>query len=272
MKSEQKLRDFTLRLIRILVWFEILWAVVFFAGMMFQWSGLTDQLIGAFFGSGFCAVLVLAALALLNVAVNLNIISKAQIRKVAEAEVVESKPGSFIKTLCAAGVLIGIVLGSLWFAEWRLYQSKVSESETMIESLIGTDLLDDAVALIKNDGSATELADIREALATSIQAGASLSFIIPRKVKDATVYYEFNSWSQGEKDEDKKISEASLSKFVPRQAERRKWNQLVSGKIQDFTVASGNDLRSFRRIVLHDQEIILLIDTGRRSDYSKSRF
>ncbi len=189
MKSEQKLRDFTLRLIQILVWFEILWAVVFLAGMVFQWSGLTDQLSAAFFGSGFCAVLVLAALALLNVTANLNIISKAQVRKVAESEMVESKPGSFIKALCAAGVLIAVVVGSLWFAEWRLYQAKVSETETKIESLMGTDLLDDAVALIKKDGSAAELADMREALATSIQTGARLSFIIPRKVKDVTVYY-----------------------------------------------------------------------------------
>ena len=272
MKSEQKLRDFTLRLIQILVWFEILWAVVFLAGMVFQWSGLTDQLAAAFFGSGFCAVLVLAALALLNVTANLNIISKAQVRKVAESEVVESKPGSFIKTLCAAGVLIALVVGSLWFAEWRLYQAKVSETETKIESLMGTDLLDEAVALIKKDGSAAELANMREALATSIQTGARLSFIIPRKVKDVTVYYEFTAWWHGKKDEDKKISEASLAKFVPRQAERLKWEKLVAGETDEFTVPSGNDLRSFRRVILHDQEIILLIDTGRRSDYSRSSF
>lgn len=272
MKSEQKLRDFTLRLILILVWFEILWAVVFLAGMVFQWSGLTDQLSAAFFGSGFCAVLVLAALALLNVTANLNIISKAQVRKVAESEVVESKPGSFIKTLCAAGLLIALVVGSLWLAEWRLHQAKVSETETKIESLIGTDLLAEAVALIKKDGPASELADMRKALATSIQTGARLSFIIPRKVKDVTVYYEFTAWWHGNRDKEKKISEASLNKFVPRKSERRKWEQLVAGEVEDFTVPSGNALRAFRRVISNDQEIVLLIDTGRRSDYKRSSF
>ena len=84
MKAEQKTRDFTLRLIQILVWFMILWAIVFFVGLVFQWSGLTDQLAAAFFGSGFCIVLVLAALAVLNITANLNIISKMQVRKAAE--------------------------------------------------------------------------------------------------------------------------------------------------------------------------------------------
>lgn len=272
MKSEQKLRDFTLRLIQIIVWFEILWAVVFLAGLVFQWSGLTDQLAAAFFGSGFCAVLVLVALALLNVTANLNIISKTQVRKVAESEEVKSNPGSFIKTLCAAGVLIGLVVGSLWFAEWRLYQAKVSETATKIESLIETDLLNDAVALIKKDGKATDLATMREALAASIQTGARLSFIIPRKVKDVNVYYEFTAWWYGREDKDKKISEASLVKFVPRQTERRKWENMVAGEIDSFTVPSGNELRAFRRVVSDGQEIILLIDTGRRSDYSRSSF
>jgi len=93
MKSEQKLRDLTLRLIQILVWFEILWAVVFLAGVVFQWSGLTDQLAAAFFGSGFCGILVLMALALLNVTANLNIISKVHVRKVAEDEEIISNWG-----------------------------------------------------------------------------------------------------------------------------------------------------------------------------------
>jgi len=270
MKLEQKLRDLSLWLVQILVWFEILWAVVFLAGMVFQWSGLTDQLMTAFFGSGFCAVLVLAALALLNVTANLNIISKAQVKRVAEAEVVECKAGSFTRTVCAAGLLIGLVVGSLWFAEWRLHQRKVSKMETKIESIIDTDLLDKAVALIEVDGSAAELAHMREALGTSIQTGQGLSFIIPRTLDDVTVYYEFTAWWHGQKEQ--KISQASVTKFVPYRAERSKWAQLVAGEIDSFTVASGDDLRAFRRVVLHSQEVVLLVDTSRRSDYSRGSF
>jgi hypothetical protein len=133
-------------------------------------------------------------------------------------------------------------------------------------------LLDDAVALIKEDGSAAELSKMREALASSIQTGARLSFIIPRKVKGVTVYYEFTAWWHGHEDKEKKISEASLTKFVPRDAERRDWDKLVAGDIDEFTVPSGKALRAFRRVDLHDQEIVLLIDTGRRSDYKRSSF
>jgi hypothetical protein len=272
MKSEQKLRDFTLRLIQILVWFEILWAVVFLAGMVFQWSGLTDQLSAAFFGSGFCGILVLAALALLNVTANLNIISKAQVRKVAEDEEVASRPGSFIKTIGAAGILIGLIVGSLWFAEWRLHQAKVSEVETKMESITDTALLNDALNLIKDDGLASDLRQVREALASSIQTGARMSFIIPRDVKNVTVYYEFTAWWWGSDDEKKKISEASLSKFVPRKSERKKWDKITSGVIDSFTVPSGSHLRSFRKVGKDGQEIVLLIDTGRRSDYKRSSF
>lgn len=110
MKSEQKLRDFTLRLIQIIVWFEILWAVVFLAGMVFQWSGLTDQLAVAFFGSGFCAVLVLAALTLLNVTANLTkpatnsiaLLNNAETRGDAEFLRCSSVTASLAKELGAA--------------------------------------------------------------------------------------------------------------------------------------------------------------------------
>jgi len=272
MKTEQKLRDFTLRLIQILVWFEILWAVVFLAGMVFQWSGLTDQLSEAFFGSGFCVILVLAALAMLNVSVNLNIISKVQVSRVAGAEVLESKPGSFIKTLAVAGALIGLVVLSLWFAEWRLYQTKASDTETRIESIIDTPLLDEAITLIANDGRAVELYDVREALASAIQADKNLSFIIPRKVKGATVYYEFTAGWYDEKKDEKKISQASLTKFVPYKSELRKWDRLISGQINSFTGPCENSLRTFRRVTKNEQEVILLIDTARRYDYQRGSF
>ena len=161
MKAEQKMRDFTLKLIHILVWFEILWAVVFFAGLIFQWSGLTDQLSAAFFGSGFCVVLVLAALALLNVTTNLNIISKTQVRKVAEDELIETKPGSFIKTLGVAAVLIGLVVFSLWFAEWRLYRAKVAETMAKIESISESKLVEEATSILKKDGRISRLSGWR---------------------------------------------------------------------------------------------------------------
>lgn len=272
MKIEQKIRDFTLRLIQIIVWFEILWAAVFLAGMVFQWSGLTDQLSMAFFGSGFCAVLVLVSLALLNVTANLNIISKAQVRKFAEDEAVESKPGSFFKTLAIAAGLIAVVVVSLWFAEWRLYRVKASAAESKVESIADSPLVTEAIDLTSADGDIKDLEKIREALSASIQSGARLSLLLPRKIKDVVLYYEVTAWWQGKKGEVTKISEANLTKFVPNSRERENWDKLTRGEVQAFTVPTGNELRAFRRTKSSKGELILLLDTGRRSDYSRDSF
>ena len=117
MKTELRFRELSFRIIQILVWFEILWAIVFLVGMVFQWTGLTEQLATAFYGSGLCALLVLVALTLLNVTANLNIISIAQVRKVAPDEFIEGKHGTWLKTLVVAGGLIAVVVLSLSIAE-----------------------------------------------------------------------------------------------------------------------------------------------------------
>lgn len=272
MKTEQKMRDFSLWLISILVWFEILWATVFLVGMVFQWSGLTDQLEEAFFGSGFCGILVLAALAVLNVTANMNIISKAQASKATGEPVAATKSGSLIKTIAVAGVLIGIVVLSLWFAEWRLYKAKESETITKIESIAESKLADEAIKLIRDNGSIKELAKLRDALSANIQSGAQLSIIFPEKVKDVDVYHEFNAWWYGSKDSDKTISEAGLPKFVPSAAEHKKYEQLIKGEITQFTIPRGGNLRAFRMVQTENGKMILLIDTSRRSEYSRSSF
>lgn len=272
MKSEQKLRDITLRLIQVLVWFLILWAVVFLAGLVFQWSGLTDQLAAAFFGSGFCAVMVLAALALLNMTANLNIISKAQVRAATGEDSVSAPESTFIKNIAAAAALIVAIVLSLWLAEWRLHRAKVSETETQIASVIGTSLLDNALDVIRNDGTVAELAAVRDALSASIQSGARLSFIITRPVKDVPIYYEFTAWWFTEKDSDTRLSEARINRFIPRDPERRRWERLTDGQIDHFTVPVRSNLRSFRRIISEEVELIILVDTSRRSDYSRSSF
>ncbi len=272
MKTEQKMRDFSLRLISILVWFEILWATVFLVGMVFQWSGLTDQLAEAFFGSGFCGVLVLVALAILNVTANLNIISKAQASKATGELVAETRFGSSIRTIAVAGVLIGIVVFSLWVAEWRLYKAKESETIAKIESIAETKLADEAIRLIRDNGSIAELAKVREALSANIQSGARLSIIFPERVKGVDMYHEFTAWSYGSEDSDKTISEAGLPKFVPMAGERKKYERLIKGEITHFTVPHDGNLRAFRMVQTANGKMILLIDTSRRSEYSRGSF
>ncbi len=272
MKAETKMRDFSLRLISILVWFEILWATVFLIGMVFQWSGLTDQLAAAFFGSGFCAVLVLAALALLNVTANLNIISKAQASKATGEPLVETKTGTLIRTIAIAGVLIGIVVLSLWFAEWRLYKAKEAETTAKIESIAETRLAQETIRLIRDNAKITELAKARDALSANIQSGARLSIIYPEKVNDVEMYHEFTAWWYGSQDSDRSISDAGLPKFVPSAEERKQFGQLTAGEITEFTVPCGGNLRAFRTVQTSDGKMILLLDTSRRSEYSRGSF
>lgn len=269
MKTEQKMSEFTLRLICIVVWFEILWAIVFLLGIVFQWSGLTAQLSIAFFGSGFCGVLVLVALAVLNVTANMNIISKAQIGKLQDVSKKEEKAGAFIITLGIAVGLIAIVVFSIWFAEWRLYEAKVAENEAKLESIADSKLAIEALDLIERDGTVKELLEIRDALSASILSGGRLSIIFPLEVKEVTIYYELTAWWR---EGNKKLSEASLTKFIPRKGERGEFKKLTEGIIEKFSVASGEDLRAFMRIESDKEHAVLLIDTSRRSDYSRSSF
>lgn len=240
--------------------------------MVFQWSGLTDQLAAAFFGSGFCAFLVLAALALLNVTANLNIISKAQVAKATGEPVADTSPGSLTRTIAAAGVLIGIVVLSLWFAEWRLYKSKEAELIAKIESIAETKLAQETIRLIRDNAKITELAKARDALSGNIQSGARVSIIYPEKVNDVEMHREFTAWWSGAKDSDTTISDADLPKFVPNEKERRNFERLAVGDIKEFTVPHGGNLRAFRAVQTPDGKMILLIDTSRRSEYSRGSF
>jgi hypothetical protein len=96
-----------------------------------------------------------------------------------------------------------------------------------------------------------------------------LVLVLLRKIKDVVLYYEVTAWWQGKKGEVTKISEASLTKFVPSSRERENWDKLTRGEMQSFTVPTGNEIRAFRRIKGAKGELILLLDTGRRSDYSR---
>ena len=272
MKLEQRIRDFSLWLISILVWFEILWAVVLFVGSVFQWSGLTEQLASAFLGSGFCGLIVLAALALLNVTVNLNIISKAQMHQATGVKPAESKPSTFIRTLVVAGALISLVVSALWLAEWRLYKSRMAAVMNKLESVAETTFISEAIELIETDGKVKDLADIREALSASILSGGRLSIILPQTVKGVTVYYELTAWWHGMSDSDEKISSSGLTKFVPRKEEQDKFEKLADNTITQFAVPSAGTLRAFRRVETKEGHLILLIDTSRRSDYSRCNF
>ena len=216
--------------------------------------------------------MLLAALALLNMTANLNIISKAQVRAVTGEDSVSAPQSTVIKNMVVAAALIVVIVLSLWLAEWRLHRGKVAEAEAQVASVIGTSLLDNALDVIRHDGTVAELAAVRDALSASIQSGARMSLIIPRTVQDVPIYYEFTAWWHTARDSETKVSEARINRFVPRDQERRRWEILTDGSIEHFTVPVGGNLRSFRRVVSGEVELIILVDTSRRSDYTRSSF
>jgi hypothetical protein len=263
MKTETRIRELSIRLIQILVLFEVLWAAVFLVGLTFKWSGLTDQLTSAFFAAGFCSLILITALAILNVAANLNIISEAAEGRGTLQTQEPVARRSYWPLLVVAGALVAFVVGGLAIAETRLYRAKKSEAELKIESVVDTPLLASALEVIKRDGKVSELRDIREALAAAIQAGNRVSLLMPREFKGVRAYYELTGWWWGGKDDDK-ISAISLPRFSPSVNEAEEFAALIAGKIDRFSLKAGSEIRSFRRVVKPEGEIIILIDTNRQ--------
>jgi len=263
MKTEFRVRDLSIRLIQILVLFEVLWAAIFVVGLTFKWSGLTDQLTSAFFGAGFCSLILIAALAVLNVTTNLNIISRSVALRSEDQTLPSDNQKRYWPILLGAGTLVILVIGALSLAEARLYRSKRAEAESKIESIVDTPLLTSVLETIKRDGKVSELKNLREAIAAAIQSGERVSLLIPRDLKGVRAYYELTGWWWGGKDEEK-ISTASLPRFVPSVNEADDFREMLAGKIDHFSLKAGSEIRSFRRIVKPEGEIIILIDTSRQ--------
>ena len=119
MKLEKLVRDLSLRMIVFLVILILLWAVVLMIGVSFEWSFLTSKVETAFYLGGFIVGLLIFALSFSNITSNLSIISKAQNKEITESKNLFKQMGSMIGLSLSVIVLI---VGGLWFAEWKVYQ------------------------------------------------------------------------------------------------------------------------------------------------------
>jgi hypothetical protein len=274
MKNEFRLREITLGIISILVWFEILWAVVFLVGLVFQWSGLTNQLMYAFFGSGFCGLVLLAALAILNFSANLSIISKAQMRHLDGADT-PGKSNSFLKPLVIAGGLICLVVASLWIAEWKLLQTKLSKARSKIEMISNSQEVANIIKTIYDNGTKKALFSELSNLSNQTTDNEQFSVIFPKKVNGKTIYYEIGSWrySVYKETDTTKISDESFTIFKADEKEKPWFDKQTKGKDVFFAYPKGGDnLRAFLRVETPKGFIILLLDTSRRSSYQRDSF
>lgn len=274
MNKEIKLRELSLKLIVLLVWFEFLWAIVFVIGIVFKWSGLTSQLTTAFFSAGFAALILLAAVSLLNFAVNLNIISISKSEEITDSSNRNSKIG--IKTpIAISSVIILLVIGGLWIAEVSLYHKKVAEAKSRIEFIGSNQKVDSLISMIEVDTSNGTFISTIKKLEMTTPNSQQFSLIFPKTIDEDTVMCEISYWNRYSSDSSDSVSlsESDHRKFVPQSDEKKKFEKLINNEITFFAVPRGNsEISAFHRIDTEKGFVILNLETNRRSEYSKGSF
>ncbi len=275
MNKLSKLRDFSLKAIILITWFEVLWVIITLFATMFSFTFITSKLQETFYIVGPLGLIGLLGFLALNIAVNLNIISITQESKLSteekptSTEDVYTKPAYSKKLFALASISILVVLLCLAVAEYIHYTQQKAELISKLKSAANSSLASSAIKVIANDGKIRELGRIRDGLAEMTSTGGRLSILIPRKVQNTTVYYELTAWYYSGDEKDAKISEADLSYFQPEGRYREKFDMLRDGKITSFVVVVNRSyLKAFYRANSKLGHIILVVDTSRQIRYS----
>ena len=268
MKLEVFLRDASLRIIAFLVMLFVLWSAVLLVGVSFNWPFLTNKIEQAFYLGGFIAVLLIIALSLTNMTASLTIISKNQNKE--PGETIGFKKQLTVMALIS-GIIVCLVLGGLWFAEWQVYQRLSEEAVGKVLTISEKAQFATLAKTIKADGTVQQVLELRDALAADIGSEGKVSFLIPKTRAGVKIYYEIVPWLQHLAD--KKISETDLNPFKPNRREQADFDKLSLGKIDTFKVPlDGNHLRVFKAVSLDNQEIVILLDTSRQANDSRGSF
>ena len=269
MKLEKLVRDLSLRMIVFLVILILLWAVVLMIGVSFEWSFLTSKVETAFYLGGFIVGLLIFALSFSNITSNLSIISKAQNKEITESKNLFKQMGSMIGLSLSVIVLI---VGGLWFAEWKVYQKLSEEAWNTVLTISEKNQFKALAKEIQIDGNIKEILNYRDALSYDVRSNGKLSFLIPKTVAGIKIYYEITPWFH-KPSKDKNLSEVDLNRFKPNQRERKEFYLLSQGKLDSFKVPVINqNLRVFYSKKIGDQEIVILLDTSRKLEsYNSDR-
>ena len=157
MKLEKLVRDLSLRMIVFLVILILLWAVVLMIGVSFEWSFLTSKVETAFYLGGFIVGLLIFALSFSNITSNLSIISKAQNKEITESKNLFKQMGSMIGLSLSVIVLI---VGGLWFAEWKVYQKLSEEAWNTVLTISEKNQFKALAKEIQIDGNIKEILNV----------------------------------------------------------------------------------------------------------------
>jgi hypothetical protein len=194
-------------------------------------------------------LILIAALALLNFSANLSIIADAQMRHFQPVETKGTKP-SYTKTLVIAGSLIAVVVGSLWIAEWKLYETKLQKTRSRIEVVANTQAVANILQIISDDGTQAALLDQLRTLSNETMEREQFAVLFPKKQNNPTTYYEIGlGWySEAFGQDSVKVSKAHFMLFKPTDREKKWLDRQKDGKDVFLGYAKGgDDLRALLR-------------------------
>ncbi len=266
MKLEKMIRDLSLRAIVLLVILIGLWAIVLMVGATFNWSFLTGKIETAFYLGGFLVGLLILALSFASGTASLAIISKAQNRETGGSRWSRKQVALLVAVPLA---LVLVLVGGLWYAEWRVYRTVSEEAWNKVRVLAEKSQLGEMAGEIREDGEIANILALRDALAADISSEGRVSFLVPRDRAGVKVYYELTPWFQDDKEEEKTFSEADLNRFRPSGREKDDFDRMARGELDSFQVPlKARQLRVFLAREFEGQEIVILLDTSRQlSDY-----
>jgi hypothetical protein len=273
----KKLQNLTLRLILFLVWFDLMCFTLILAGNILKWSFFNESIGSAFFTTFSLSLGALAALALLHVVLTLNIISNSISLAVKEKDISsqeDKERGSkrFIKLIVVSVVGIISIVGYQGIVERNAAKHKVEKVKNQLEDVVKSTLAARIAQLIEQDEKVNKLYFVRDELLLSLEDQRSVTLLVPKRGQEGDVFYSITPWDYDSKDETS-ISQSLKQLFVPRDNERKKFEQLVKNN-EPFTVVDRYSIRAFYPITKDGKlKVILLLDTSRSvsSDYLMSR-
>lgn len=278
MENLKRVQNLALKLILFLVWFDFMCFALILAGNIFKWSFFNESISSAFFTVFGLSLGALAALAVLHVVLTLNIMSNSISYLVKEKESVsqdeiQKDKKRFKRLLIASIIGIVVIVGYQGIVERNAARDKVEKIKNQLNDVVQSTLATRMVNLIEQNGKINELYFVRDELLLSLEEKArSITLLIPKMGQKEQVFYEITPWDYDHKDETT-ISKSLSRLFIPRDKERKKFEQLVKNN-SPFTVVDRCDIRAFYPITKDGKlKLVLLLDSSRTvsSDYLLSR-
>ncbi|MCM8813396.1 MAG: hypothetical protein NC924_05595 [Candidatus Omnitrophica bacterium] len=276
MEFFKKLQALTLKLIILLVWFDLLCFSLILAGNIFQWSFFNESIGSAFYTMFGVSLGALAALAALHVVLTLNIISDAisalAIKTAPDPEDVSALRRRFQTILSASLAAIILIVGYQGTIERNAARHKATTIARQLADAAQSTLTTRISALISEDAPISKLYFVRDELLLSLENQRGVTLLLPKTGENTPVFYQITPWDFS-RDDQTNISKSLNSLFVPQDTERKQFQEMIETQ-KPFFVINRHTIRVFQPIIKNNEiSLILLLDTNRSvsDDYLMSR-